>query len=153
MPTNYLRRGGKAPPLPHSAAKPRGPEPASLLAADLTAGRVRLDVSLADTPSAHRILAALPLYSIVETWGDSLHFQIPITGGRDRTAKLNADIGELYYWAEEERLILVYGPTPISGNGVIRLPRPCNVVGHVAGDFDALRKVHPGQKVVMKASS
>lgn len=145
MPTNYLRRGSQTPP----AASQLTGSGAVARTGRLVIGGVRLDVAFDATQSAERIHAALPLHSIAETWGDSIHFEIPIRGGRDRTARLNAEIGGLYYWAEEERLILVFGQTPISGNGVIRLPRPCNVLGMVAGDFTALAGVHPGQKVVL----
>lgn len=149
MPTNYLRRSSKRAP-PHSPRPPASDEaPASI---ELTIAGISVHVAIEQTPSAERILAALPLYSVAETWGDSVHFEIPIAGGRDRTARLNAEVGGLYYWAEDERLILVYGPTPISGRGEIRLPRPCNLIGRTSDDLASLRKVHPGQKVTMKRS-
>lgn len=145
MPTNYLRRSSKRAPPPTHRRPPEGPQTPRII--DLTIAGNCLRVELLPTPSADRILEALPLFSIAETWGDSIHFEIPIYGGRDRTARLNAEVGGLYYWAEEERLILVFGRTPISGNREIRLPRPCNVIGQVRGELPALNNVHPGQKV------
>jgi uncharacterized protein len=146
MPTNYLRRAAENPP-PASKAPPqsRGSD-----VVELTIGGLPIRVQLHSTPSAQRIIAALPLFSIAETWGESIHFEIPISGGRDRTARLNAEIGGFYYWAEEQRLLLVFGPTPISGNGPIRLPRPCNVIGQTDDDLSSFRKIHPGQKVSLK---
>jgi uncharacterized protein len=149
MPTNYLRRGPKpAPPQSHPGARNIAPSNRKL---ELTIAGYAVHIDLETTQSAERIYAALPLFSSAETWGDCIHFEIPIYGGRDRTARINAEIGGLYYWAEEERLILVFGPTPISGNGEIRLPRPCNVIGHTRDDLGPLREVHPGQKVSLKA--
>ncbi len=151
MPTNYMRRSSnQTPPQAHPPSKTNrnGATTVSLAIAGLT-----VSVELHPTESAQRILAALPLFSIAETWGDCIHFEIPIRGGRDRTARLNADVGELYYWAEEERLLLIYGPTPISGDGKIRLPRPCNLIGHTSDDLQPLRKVHPGQKVEFQRSA
>ncbi|MCH9807924.1 MAG: hypothetical protein K0U74_09340 [Alphaproteobacteria bacterium] len=146
MPTNYLRRSTKrSPPHAHQPTPERPQAGSQSVRLDI-AGR-RIAVEFHPTPSAQRILAALPLFSIAETWGDCIHFEIPIRGGRDRTARLNAQVGELYYWAEEERLLLIYGPTPISGRDTIRLPRPCNLIGHTTDDLDDLRTVHPGQKV------
>ncbi len=148
MPTNYLRGRG-TPRSGDGNAVGRGqigsPDPV----ARLTIGTVSLTAIFDATGSAQRILAALPLHSSAETWGEAIHFELPIRGGRDRTARLNAEVGGLYYWAEEQRIILIFGATPISGNGVLRLPRPCNVLGRVEGDLTALKRVHPGQKVVM----
>ncbi|KUO58076.1 MAG: hypothetical protein APF80_08615 [Alphaproteobacteria bacterium BRH_c36] len=146
MPTNYLRRSSKRAPQP---SRPPSRTEAAAAAIQLTIAGIALRVRVEPTPSADRLLAALPLYSIAETWGDSIHFGIPVRGGRDRTARLNAEVGGLYYWAEDERLILVYGPTPISGKGEIRLPRPCNLIGRTSDDLSLLCKVHPGQKVTL----
>lgn len=147
MPTNYLRRSSKRTPpqLRENASPAAVPAAIELLVAGIT-----VKVSLEQTQSAAHIAAALPLFSNVETWGDSIHFEIPIRGGRDRTARINAEIGGLYYWAEDHRLILVFGPTPISGRGEIRLPRPCNLIGRTGDELKALTKVHPGQKVTLK---
>ncbi|MBU1213130.1 MAG: hypothetical protein KJ587_17945 [Alphaproteobacteria bacterium] len=147
MPTNYLRRSSKRAPPPSHPSTKRETACASI---ELTIAGIALRVKVDATPSAERILAALPLYSNAETWGDSIHFEIPVRGGRDRTARINAEVGSLYYWAEDERLILVYGPTPISGNAEIRLPRPCNLIGRTSDDLSGLAKVHPGQKVTLK---
>ncbi|MBU2581059.1 MAG: hypothetical protein KJ622_05005 [Alphaproteobacteria bacterium] len=149
MPTNYLRRSSKRTP-PHSSGTPqRAAVPASI---ELIVAGIPVHVALEPTQSAALIGAALPLYSNVETWGESIHFEIPIRGGRDRTARINAEVGGLYYWAEDERLILVFGPTPISGRGEIRLPRPCNLIGRTIDNLAPLSKVHPGQKVTLKAA-
>lgn len=149
MPTNFLRRSSKE-ASPRSVSKPRHAEPLQPQPAVLTIAGHQLHVEFSATQSATRIHQALPFFSNIETWGDSIHFEIPIPGGRDRTARINAEPGGLYYWAEENRILLVFGPTPISGNGPIRLPRPCNVIGHVGGDLAMLRQVHPGQKVELK---
>lgn len=147
MPTNYLRRSSKRAP-PHSHQRPSTPALPADVALEIAG--IKLRVTLEPTQSAERIVAALPLFSNAETWGDSIHFEIPIPGGRDRTARINAEAGGLYYWAEDERLILVHGPTPISGRGEIRLPRPCNLVGRTSDDLAALKNVHPGQKITLK---
>ena len=146
MPTNFLRRGPKAPPL-------RSQDPPQTGTAErfvLSIAGTQLRVNFHQTPSARRIRAALPLFSVAETWGECIHFEIPIAGGRDRTARINAQIGGLYYWAEERRLFLIFGPTPISGNGPVRLPRPCNLVGDTRDELISIRQVHPGQKVILK---
>lgn len=149
MPTNYLRRGFKRTPPP--AHLPPWDDLNGTTQATLDVAGIPIAVAMHDTQSARNILNALPLFSNAETWGDCIHFEIPIRGGRDRTARINGEVGGLYYWAEEERVLLIYGPTPISGNGPIRLPRPCNLIGHATQDLEPLRKVHPGQKVSLQA--
>jgi hypothetical protein len=142
MPTNILRSASRK-------QQPNAPEPSPAGAHEvlISAGRVSLRATLASTTTAARIWAALPLHTRAETWGDSLHFAVPIESGRERGARMLGQIGEIYYWAEEDRILIVFGPTPISRPGEIRLPRPCNVLAHTSDDVCALRTVTPGEKV------
>lgn len=139
MPTNILRRSGER---PGPRAKPAGKTQRVLL----SAGKIVLELDLAASDTVSRLIAALPLFSSVETWGSSIHFEVPVRTGRDRTARINAVPGEVYFWAEEERIIVPFGPTPISRGGECRLPAPCNVIGRVLGDATALASVTPGEK-------
>ena len=142
MPTNLMK------PLKRPGAR-RQPatKPTQI---ELLAGPVILTLTLLETPTAARILAALPLFAAAEPWGSVLHFKLPIGSGRERGARINARLGEVYYWHEESRVILPYGPTPISGAGEIRLPRPCNAWAMVAGDVAILKRVVPSAKVTLR---
>lgn len=119
----------------------------------ITAGRVQLRAELLDTPTARRIAAALPLYSTAETWGDCVHFEVPIETGRERAARINASPGDIGYWSEHDRVIIAFGPTPISKRGEIRLPSPCNIWARAIDDPALLKAVRPGEKVSVMASS
>ena len=116
----------------------------------LSAGRVRLEIAVHDTTTADIIWRALPLFSVAETWGEALHFDTPIRGGRDRTARLNAAPGEIYFWSEDERVVIVWGPTPISRPNEIRLMRPCNLWAHTLDDASMLGVVVPGERVALE---
>lgn len=145
LPTNFFR----APPT--AKRRQRAPEPA----ADdrlvrLTAGGVNLALVPARSQTADLIWRALPLSSVVETWGESIHFEVPVHAPRDRTARLNGSIGEVYFWSDDERIVICFGPTPISRDGEIRLMRPCNVWAKVEGDPRALRTLEPGTRVTLK---
>ena len=149
MPTNLIRplkSDGSAAP---NRATPRA------LGKDgqiiLEAGRVTLKLALYDTATAARIARALPLYGVAEPWGSCLHFRLPIGSGRERGARLNARLGEVYYWSEEDRVIVPFGPTPISRDGEIRLPRPCNPWAEIIGDVALLQRAPPSAKVTLKA--
>ena len=113
----------------------------------LRAGRVSIRAELLDTPTAERIWAALPIHSTAETFGAAIHFEVPVESGRERSAKLLGVPGEVYYWSEEDRIILAFGPTPISRPGEVRLPSPCNLWATTRDDVTLLKKVRPGEKV------
>ena len=80
MPTNLIRQ--KLEERPKAAARKRAPAPERQ--AVLTAGRVSVRIRLLQTRTADLIWSALPLHSIVETWGDSIHFDTPLRIGRCR---------------------------------------------------------------------
>ena len=102
-------------------------------------GSVRLRARLADTPTAVRIWSALPLFSTVETWGRCIHFEIPVHTGRERNARVNVQAGDICFWSEDDRVLIGFGPTPISMANEIRLMRPCNIWATALDDVTALR--------------
>ena len=117
----------------------------------LTAGRVSLRLQLRDTATARLVWRALPLHSTAETWGSSIHFETPLETGRDRTAKTIATVGDIYFWVEQDRILVPFGPTPISRPGECRLPCPCNVWAQALDDVRQLATVTPGEMVSMLA--
>lgn len=148
MPTHILRKAAdhRKPPV-KAARRSGGPR-----IAWLTAGRVRVRIEFGDTSTADLVWSALPLHSTAETWGQSIHFETPLEAGRDRTARINAVAGEVYFWVENDRIIVPFGPTPISRAGECRLQSPANVIGRVLDDFAAFGTVTPGEKVALVAA-
>ena len=149
MPTNIIRNAAT-----RSAKHSLKHDPASVAGrvAVLTAGKTTpIRIQFAATETAYRIWLALPIYSIAETWGDCVHFEIPVDVGRDRTAKLNGTRGEIYFWAEDDRIVIPFGQTPISKMNEMRLPRPCNVWAIALDDLEVLAKIQPGQKITLIA--
>lgn len=146
MPTNILRRRNT--PVSSSARSTAGPAGApGARRVLIVAGQVRLRAELLESATADRIWTALPLYSAAETWGAAIQFELPVESGRDRTARLNGLAGEIYYWSEDDRVIIPFGPTPISRGADIRLPSPCNVWAKALDDVTLLKTVRPGEKV------
>lgn len=150
MPTNFLR-GQKSNPTADGRLVAQTLGDAGRMA-ELTVGGHRFEIALTMSHTAELVWRALPLFSFAETWGESLHFEVPLKAGRDRTARLNARPGEVYYWADDDRIVVVWGMTPISRDGEIRLMRPCNVLGHVSGDLAVLTGLQPGTKVALARS-
>ena len=97
--------------------------------------------------TAARIFEALPLHATAETWGQSVRFELPIETGREAGATREAVPGDIYFWSEESRVIVAFGPTPISAPGQIRLPSPCNVWAKAIDDVSLLNTVQAGEKV------
>ena len=150
MPTNILRRQSK-PSV--QAGRRQGPARRSgVRRVIIKSGRISITAELLDTPTADRIWAALPIHSSAEPFGAAIQFEIPIESGRERGAKMLAALGELYFWSEEDRIVLVYGPTPISRSGEIRLQAPCNVWARTSEDLSPLKKVGPGEKISLVAA-
>jgi hypothetical protein len=147
MPTNLLRqRGAKI-----SSAN-RGKTPASRRRVLIKAGRVAIRADLLDTETASRIWTALPLFSTAETWGKSIHFEVPVETGRERNARVLSEPGDICFWIEDDRIIIAFGATPISRGAEMRLPRPCNVWAKAIDDVTPLKDVVPGEKVSITAA-
>ena len=145
MPTNLIRQqlDQRDKPAPPQRA------PSAERTATLQAGRVTVRLRLLATRTADIIWHALPLHSIVETWGDSIHFDTPLRVGRERTAKLNVAVGDVCFWTEDERVVLAWGATPISRPNEVRLMRPCNIWATAIDDPALLAGVTPGEKAVL----
>jgi uncharacterized protein len=152
MPTNLLRGQIRSVPPDNAEARRRVKKPADRRIL-ITAGRVKLRAQLLDTPTADRIWQALPLHSTAEPWGQSIHFETPLESGRERGARQLATLGDICFWVEDDRVIIVYGPTPISRPGELRLPRPCNLWARALDDVGALKAVRPGEKVSVTSAS
>ena len=158
MPTNLLRRKfDRAAPDTKSAglasSTASAPDDARPRHVRLTVGRHTLTLELHATRTADLIWRALPLFSIAETWGESIHFDTPLKTGRERTARLNVEPGDVCFWSEDDRVVLAWGPTPISRPGEVRLMRPCNVWARAIEDPAVLAAVTPGAKVTLERSA
>ncbi|MEL6298750.1 MAG: cyclophilin-like family protein [Pseudomonadota bacterium] len=146
MPTNLLRR----PPKPGNK---RAPPIATERFAELRVGKAVVRISLLPTRTAETIWRALPLYAIAETWGDSIHFEVPVKAGRERGAKLNAAPDDILFWADDDRVVFAWGPTPISRDHERRLMRPCNVWARALDPLDRFAGTVPGAKISLTAVS
>ena len=118
----------------------------------VTAGNIAIRVRTLDTPTAATIIAACPIGSSTNTWGDEVYFSVPVSVDLEHDAKSVVQAGELAYWPDGEAIAIGFGPTPISQGEEIRLASPCNIWGHALDEVRALSVVRSGANVTVEVS-
>jgi hypothetical protein len=141
MPTNILRADNAKP------VQTRRPPRSAKREIVIRAGRVVVRARLLETPTADRVWTQLPIYSAANLWGQSLHFETHVETGREPSARRSIKAGEIAYWVEDDRVIIGWGPTPISRDGEIRLPSPANVFAVAIDPVAAFAAVRPAERV------
>jgi len=106
--------------------------------------------NLRSTPTAEKLLAALPTKSNANTWGEEVYFSIPVKTELESDAAQVVEAGTVCYWVEGNALALPYGPTPVSRGGECRLVTKCNMVGNIEGDPRRLKTVRNGESVTVE---
>ena len=103
----------------------------------ITLGALAVDAELGQSQTAGLILAALPLESTAQRWGDEVYFSVPVTAGEENPQAEVAD-GAVAYWPPGKALCLFFGQQPYS---------PVNVIGRLDGDPMILAQVPDGAQV------
>lgn len=113
----------------------------------ITAGTVRLDAVLHDTPTVDALLAALPIEGRANIWGDEIYFDIGLNAAPEPAARANVAVGELGYWPPGSAFCIFFGRTPAStGDGPVAAS-PVNILGEVIGDATLFKSVRNGETV------
>ena len=113
----------------------------------ISIGTVALEAELLDTPTASRILAALPIEGSANVWGDEIYFDIPLSLGLEADARADVAVGDLAYWPAGPAFCIFFGPTPVSTDERPRAYSPVNIFGRVLGDADRLKGTPSGAAV------
>ena len=106
---------------------------------------------LRDTPTAKKLLAALPCKASANTWGEEVYFSLPVKAQLEADAQQVVDSGTVCFWVDGAALALPFGPTPISKGNECRLVTKCNVLGKIEGDPGKLKSVRDGDAVRVEA--
>ena len=114
---------------------------------NISAGNISLEAEILDTPTASKILEALPLESSANVWGDEIYFDIPLRLEQEPDARADVEIGDLAYWPAGPAFCIFFGPTPVSTGDQPRAYSPVNVFGKVLGDAKQLKGVANGAAV------
>lgn len=113
------------------------------------AGEVIAD--LRDTPTAKKLLAALPCKTSAKTWGEEVYFGLPVKAQLEPDAQQVVDAGSVCFWVDGSALALPFGPTPVSRGSECRLVTKCNLLGKIAGDPRRLESVRDGDEISVEA--
>jgi uncharacterized protein len=117
----------------------------------ITAGSVSVEADLADSPTAEKLFAALPITGSGNRWGDEIYFSIPVEADLESDARAEMAVGEIAYWPPGSAFCIFWGPTPASSGSEPRAASPVNVLGQIDGDATAFGAVPNGAKVVIEA--
>ncbi len=102
---------------------------------------------LDDTPTARRLLAALPITAQANTWGEEVYFDTGVDTELEADARQVVDPGTVCFWVEGKALALPYGPTPASHGDECRLVSAVNLLGVLEEEARVLSTVGAGDEI------
>jgi hypothetical protein len=113
----------------------------------ISAGSVRVEAVLNDSPTAQQVWKALPIEGRANVWGDEIYFEIAVAAEQAPDARAEVRVGELGYWPVGRAFCIFYGPTPASRGQEPRAYSPVNILGEIVGDATVFRGVRGGTAV------
>ncbi|MGD8294313.1 MAG: cyclophilin-like fold protein [Desulfobacterales bacterium] len=116
----------------------------------IAAGSVSLQAEMLDTPTAKKVLEALPFENSANVWGEEIYFDIPLNIEQEPDARSEVKVGDLAYWPAGSAFCIFFGPTPVSTDNRPRAYSPVNVFGKVLGDPKQFKSVSNGVLVHVK---
>lgn len=110
-----------------------------------------LTATLRNTPTAQAILAALPIDSRAQTWGEEVYFSTPVSVELEPDARDVVQPGELAFWIEGSCIAIGFGPTPVSQGDEIRLAARTNIWADTEDDVRQLKIIQAGAPIHIEA--
>ena len=110
---------------------------------------MHLIANLRESETADRIWAVLPIEGAASRWGDAVDIDVDLEIDRDVTAAQIVPPGTCCFWCEGRRIVLPFGPTPISLSGESRLVAPANPFADCDRDVSALAAIAEGDAVTI----
>jgi hypothetical protein len=114
---------------------------------NISIGNVTVEAEMHDTPTASKILEALPIEGLTNVWGDEIYFDIPLSLAQEPDARELVEVGDLGYWPAGPAFCIFFGPTPVSRGDQPRAYSPVNVFGRVIGDAKQLKGISSGENI------
>lgn len=112
--------------------------------------KLTIEGTLDNSKTGLEIRKNLPIESKVNTWGDEIYFEIPVSC-QSENATLDVAVGDIAYWPQGECLCIFFGRTPVSIGDKPKPASEVNIVGKTIGDISMLKNIKSGEKItVMK---
>lgn len=102
---------------------------------------------LEDTPTARKLIAALPIQGRANTWGEEVYFDTGVSADLEPDARQVVDPGTVCFWTDGNALALPYGPTPVSQGDECRLVSEVNILGALEEEARVLATVQAGDAI------
>lgn len=115
----------------------------------IAVGKLELEAWLNETKTATKVFEALPVNSMVNTWGDEIYFTIPVAAKPEDVREV-VNFGDIAYWPPGKAMCIFFGKTPISKGDEIRPASPVNIIGGIEGDLKSLKKVRDGEEITIR---
>ena len=119
----------------------------------ISSGEVEVFALLYDSVTADKIWDSLPFKEDANIWGDEIYFTIPVNTSIEKQALEIVANGDLGYWPTGAAFCIFFGSTPISREGEIRPASAVNVFGKIEEDTSVLKKVLPGNQVLVEKAA
>lgn len=113
----------------------------------ISAEDIVLHADLFDTPCARAVIAALPVITAPNEWGDEFYFEIPVRMPQDETATTKVSAGDIGYWPPGNALAIFFGPTPMSKGSDPVPASAVNIVGRINGDPAVLKRAKGAKEI------
>ncbi len=113
-------------------------------------GDVVIESEWRETPTAKKLLEALPIESAGSYWGGEFYFEVPVKAALEPDASDVVEPGTVAYWPAGHCLCLFWGPTPASQGSECRAASAVNLVGRVL-NTEALPQLK-GRRVRVEAA-
>lgn len=105
---------------------------------------------LKDSPTAGKLIDALPVEGKANIWGDEIYFEVPVTAAQETDAREEGEVGTIAYWPAGRAFCIFFGPTPVSTGEKPRAYSPVNILGKIEGDLSELKGVQQGDTVWLR---
>lgn len=105
---------------------------------------------LTTSPTAGKLIDALPVEGKANIWGDEIYFEVPVTAAQETDAREEGEVGTIAYWPAGRAFCIFFGPTPVSTGEKPRAYSPVNILGKIEGDLSELKGVQQGDTVWLR---
>jgi hypothetical protein len=111
---------------------------------NISVEKLSIEAEMFETPTARKMIEALPLEGSVNVWGEEIYFNIKLHLELEPDAGEDVAVGALAYWPAGPAFCIFFGPTPVSVGDQPRAYSPVNVFGRVSGDAGQFKTVSDG---------